>query len=262
MKSLFAPPRLGWPMLPLVGLLLTSCLAPSRAQGQTTAPPAATGAFSPAQRQEIVGILRDALREDPTILRDAVAAMEMAEQRDREGLARNAIARNRAALVGNAADPVRGNPAGRITVVEFFDARCPYCKGMVPALAELLRRNRDVRLVQKDLPILGPNSVLASRALLAAQRQGRYADYHDALLTTREDLTEAVLKREAEKLGLNWQRIRTEMDMPDIRQRLDANLALAHEIGIEGTPAFIVGDHLAPGAMDLAALERLIGEAR
>jgi protein-disulfide isomerase len=71
-----------------------------------------------------------------------------------------------------------------------------------------------------------------------------------------------VLKREAEKLGLNWSRIRTEMDMPDIRQRLDANLALAREIGIEGTPAFIVGDRLVPGALDLAALERLIGEAR
>jgi protein-disulfide isomerase len=254
-KSLFVLPAALRTLLTALALL--GLAAGAHAQG--TAP--ASG-FTATQRQEIVSILREALREDPTILRDALVAVEMADQRDREGQTRGGIARNRAALVGNAADPVRGNPQGRITVVEFFDARCPYCKQMVPALAEVLRRNRDVRLVQKDLPILGPNSVLASRALLAAQRQGKYAEYHDALLTTREDLTEAVLKREAEKLGLNWQRIRTDMDMPDIRQRLDANLALARDIGIEGTPAFIVGDRLVPGALDLAGLERLIAEAR
>ena len=245
----------------LLGVLVQAALLlPASAHAQGPQPPA-TG-FSPAQRQEIMGILRDALREDPTILRDALAAMEMAEQRDRDGQARAGIARNRAALVATATDPVRGNPQGAITVVEFFDARCPYCKRMVPALAELLRRNRDVRLVQKDLPILGPNSQLASRAMLAAQRQGKYAEYHDALLSTREDLTEPVLKREAEKLGLNWARIRADMELPEIRQRLDANLALARDIGIDGTPAFVVGDRLVPGALDLAALEQLVAAAR
>jgi protein-disulfide isomerase len=254
-SHLFAKARFGMLLAAALLALLLTAGAQRSAQGQGTG-------FTPPQRQEIVGILREALREDPTILRDALAAMEMAEQRDREGQARSGIARNRAALVGNPADPVRGNPAGAITVVEFFDARCPYCKRMVPALNELVRRNRDVRLVSKDLPILGPNSVLASRALLASQRQGKYAEYHDALLTTREDLTEPVLKREAEKLGLNWARLRTDMDLPEIRQRLDANLALAREIGIEGTPAFVVGDRLAPGALDLAALEQLVAAAR
>jgi protein-disulfide isomerase len=238
-------------------LLAATLLVPNGVRAQAPA----TG-FSPAQRQEIVGILRDAMRDDPTILRDALAALEMAEQLDREGRARGGIARHRAALVSDPADPVRGNPTGAITVVEFFDARCPYCKRMVPALNELVRRNPDVRLVSKDLPILGPNSVLASRALLAAQRQGKYAEYHDALLSTRDDLTEPVLKREAEKLGLNWARLRADMDRPEIRQRLDANLALAREIGIEGTPAFVVGDRLAPGALDLAGLEQLVAAAR
>ena len=239
-----------------LALLALACLAPpAHAQGQATG-------FTPAQRQEIIGILRDALREDPTILRDALEAVEMAEQRNREGLARSGIAANQEALFHNPADPVRGNPQGAITLVEFFDARCPYCKRMVPALNELVRRHRDVRLVLKDMPILGPNSLLASRALLAAQRQGKYHEYHDALLSAREDLTEPVLKREAEKLGLNWARLRADMDDPAIAQRLAANVALARQIGIEGTPAFIVGERLVPGAVDLAGLEAMVAEAR
>lgn len=271
MTPLFAPGRPARSNLPFLrrwlgaALLALALLLPAAAHaqgGSAAGQPSLSGSFTPAQRQEIVGILRDALRDDPTILRDALAAMEMAEQRDREGLARGAIARNRAALVNTPTDPVRGNPTGAITVVEFFDARCPYCKRMVPAVAELLRRHRDVRLVQKDLPILGPSSVLASRALLAAQRQGKYAEYHDALLSTREDLTEPVLKREAEKLGLNWARLRADMDAPEIARRLEANLALARELGIEGTPAYVVGDRLVPGALDLAGLEQLVATAR
>lgn len=224
--------------------------------------PAHAQGLSPEQRQEVLGILREALRTDPSILREALAAMEQAEEQGRAAQAQGAIRRNAERLFRNPADPMRGNPAGAVTLVEFFDARCPYCKRMTPALAELLRRQRDVRLVLKDLPILGPNSVLASRALLAAQRQGKYQEYHDALLATREDLTEAVLKREAEKLRLDWARLRADMETPEIQQRLAANLALAHEIGIEGTPAFVIGERLVPGATDLAGLEQLVAEAR
>ncbi len=223
---------------------------------------AAAQSFTPAQRQEIVGILREALRSDPSILRDALEAVQNAEEMHRSEQARTAIARNREALTRNPADPVRGNPNGAITVVEFFDARCPYCKRMPPVLAELLRRNRDVRIVVKDMPILGPNSLLASRALLAAQRQGKYHEYHDALLGTREDITEPALQREAQKLGLDWARLRRDMEDPGIRDRLAANLALARELGIEGTPAFVIGNLLEPGAADLARLEALLAEAR
>jgi protein-disulfide isomerase len=244
------PVRLPIPLLFALSLLALPA-APALAEG-----------FTPAQRQEIVGILRQALREDPSILREAMEAMQVAEQRDRADQAQAAIALHREALEHDSTDPVRGNPQGAVTMVEFFDARCPYCKRMAPALAELLRRQRDLRLVSKDLPILGPNSLLASRSLLAAQRQGKYHEYQDALLALREEPTEPVLKREAEKLGLNWAALRRDMDDPAIQRRLDANLALAHAIGIEGTPAFIIGDRLVPGAVDLATLERLVAEAR
>jgi protein-disulfide isomerase len=232
------------------------------AAGLAFAQPALAEGFTPEQRREIVDILRDALRQDPGILRDALMALQEAEVRDRTGAQRAAIAENAEALFRNAEDPVKGNPQGTVTIVEFFDARCGYCKQLHPAMEQMLRRQRDVRLVLKDLPILGPNSLLASRALLAAQRQGKYAELHDALLKLREEPTEPVLKREAEKLGLDWARLRREMDDPAIARRLEANTRLATALRIEGTPALVIGETLVPGAVDLATLERLVAEAR
>lgn len=240
MKTLFGPA--------LAGLLLA---APALAQG-----------FTPEQRQEILGIVRQALKEDPSILRDALSALEESETQERAGAQRAAIAAHADALFRDAADPVKGNPQGKVTLVEFFDARCGYCKQMEPAVQQLLRRQPDVRLVLKDLPILGPNSVLASRALLAAQRQGKYAELHDALLKLREEPAEPVLRREAERVGLDWARLRREMDDPAIQQRLQGNLRLAQALRVEGTPALVIGETLVPGAVDLATLERLVAEAR
>lgn len=226
------------------------------------APTAFAQVLTPEQRREVVDILRDALKQDPSILRDALVALEQADTRDRAGALRAAIAENAEALFRNPEDPVKGNPQGAVTVVEFFDARCGYCKQLHPTMEQLLRRQRDVKLVLKDLPILGPNSLLASRALLAAQRQGKYAELYDALLKLREEPAEPVLRREAERAGLDWTRLRREMDDPAIGRRLEANTRLAGLLRIEGTPALVIGDTLVPGAVDLASLERLVAEAR
>jgi protein-disulfide isomerase len=239
-------------------LALATMLLPGPLAAQGTAPPG----FSPEQRAAIVDILREALRQDPSILREALMALEAAETRDREGAVRSAIAAYAEALLRDPADPVKGNPQGAVTIVEFFDARCGYCKQMHPVVEQLLRRQPDVRLVMKDLPILGPNSVLASRALLAAQAQGKYAALHEALMRLREEPAEPVLRREAERVGLDWARLRREMDDPAIQRRIEANGRLAVALRIEGTPAMVIGEALVPGAVDLATLERLVGEAR
>jgi protein-disulfide isomerase len=222
--------------------------------------------FSPAQRAEIVEILRDALRQDPSILRDALGALDQAENAARLESRQAAIAQQMAALFRDPADPVRGNPRGDVTIVEFIDPRCGYCKQMHPAMEALLARDRNIRVVMKDLPILGPNSVLASRALLAAHRQGRYAAMQDALMTLRGEPTEPVLRQTAERVGLDWTRLRRDMDDPAIGQRIEANVRLAQAIGVEGTPALVVAGSgtpsFVPGAVDLPALERLVAEAR
>ena len=231
--------------------------------------PAPAQALSEAQRAEVVEILRRALREDPSILRDAVTAMQDAEERDRAEAGRAAIQRSADQLFRDAADPVRGNPRGDVTIVEFFDARCGFCKQLHPALEALLRRDANLRIVMKDLPVLGPNSVLAARALLAAHRQGRYAALQDALLTHRGEPTEAVLRDMAQRLGLDWARLRREMDDPAIQRRIETNQRLAQSLGIQGTPALVIAGaagpgtaQLVPGAVDLAQLERMVAEAR
>ena len=267
--------------LPLLAALAVLILAPV---GHAQAPQPGAPAAAAITREALPGLLREilrsdpsilaealkanpailgeALRENPGILRDAFEALQALEMQDRETAAREAIAENRAALFRDAADPVRGNPTGAVTLVEFTDARCPYCKQLHTAMTELMRRNPDVRVVLKDLPVLGPNSVLAARALLAAQRQGRYGPLHDALMALREDLTEPVIRREAEKAGIDWARLRREMDDPAIADRIARNRRMAELLRIEGTPAVVIGDTLLPGAVDLATLERLVETER
>ncbi|MDB5371255.1 MAG: DsbA-like protein [Roseomonas sp.] len=252
------------PRLATLALLGLCAATPVLAQEPAVAPAAgpAPGALSPAQRQEVVEVLRQALRQDPSILREALAAVQAAQQQDRQTAQRDAIAARADALLRNPADPVKGNPQGDVTLVEFFDARCGYCKVLHPTMEQLLKSDRNIRVVLKDLPILGPNSVLASRALLAAQRQGKYLPLQDALMRLRGEPTEAVLKTEAERAGLDWARLRRDMDDPAIQQRLEGNLALAHDLSIEGTPALIIGGTLVPGAVDLATLQQLVAKAR
>ncbi|MDQ1080157.1 protein-disulfide isomerase [Pseudoroseomonas cervicalis] len=246
----------------LAGLLaLSPAAAPAQPAGPANAP-ANAGALSPQQREEVVQILRDSLTRDPSILRDALAALQQAEQQGRADAQTAAIRANQAALLRDAADPAKGNPRGELTIVEFFDPRCGYCKALHPTMAALLAADRNLRVVLKDLPILGPASVTASRALLAAQRQGKYAEYQDALMRLRGEPTEAALQAEAQKLGLDWARLRRDMEDPAITERLQRNLALARALSIEGTPALVIGDTLVPGAVDLPTLQRLVAEAR
>jgi protein-disulfide isomerase len=119
-----------------------------------------------------------------------------------------------------------------------------------------------VRLVYKDMPVLGPGSVIGARALLAAQKQGGYQRLHDALMTGTPDITEDTVRTASTKLGLDWDRLKTDMNAPDVTARIEANLALSRKLEIQGTPAYIVGTKMLPGAVDLADLQAAIAAAR
>jgi protein-disulfide isomerase len=252
-----AVPALRATWLCQVLLLLLTAVAALPLPGAASAQP-----LSSQQRAEVVEVLREALKRDPTILRDAVAAMQQAQQQDRSVSQRGAIATHREALLHDVSDPVKGNPRGDVTIVEFFDVRCGYCKVLHPTMESLLRADGGVRLVLKDLPVLGAASVTASRALLAAQRQNKYLPLQDALMRLRGEPTEAVLQAEAERVGLDWARMQRDMADPTIESRLQGNLDLARALSIEGTPALVIGDTLVPGAVDLATLRKLVAEAR
>jgi protein-disulfide isomerase len=209
--------------------------------------------FTPAQRAEIVEIVRQALKQDPTILRDALAAMQASDSRA-------AVEAVRGKLV-TSADPVAGNPKGDVTIVEFFDTRCPYCRAMEPEMEKFVADHHNVRLVYKDLPILGPASVLGSKALLAAKEQGDYEKMRDAVMQLPPDTTPEMIQATARKLGLNWDRLSHDMESPAVRQQIADNLKLAHELGIDGTPAMVVGDTLIQGAVDPSDLRQAVEQA-
>lgn len=225
-------------------------------------PPAAAQPFTPEQRAAIVDILREALRTDPSILREAFAALEAAE-REAEAEARRAGVRAQSdALFRNADDPALGPARARVTLVEFTDYRCPYCRSMRGVILDLLRQERDVRVVVKPMPILGPPSVTAARAAMAAHLQGKFAPFHDALLALRGEIDEAAVLQVAAEVGLDVGRLRRDMNGSEVTRRISAALDLAQALGLQGTPAYVVGETVFPGAVPLARLREAVAEAR
>lgn len=237
----------------LAGLLLSAtALIP---------PSAWADEFTSAQRAEIIAIIRDAMKRDPSILRDAVVALQADDAERDKTAARGAVLAAKNDLV-NANDPIAGNPHGSVTIVEFFDVRCPYCRKLEPEMTAFLAADHDVRLVYKDLPILGPASVLGTKALLAARKQDGYLKLREVLMRLPPDITRAEIETEARKLGLDTTRLLHDMDDPSIQKQIDANLALAQRLDIQGTPAMIVGNDMLAGTMDTAELKAAVAQAR
>ena len=245
----------------LAGLLLAGMPAHAQPLVQTN-PLQQLGNFTTQQRQEIIAIVRDALRTDPSLLRDAITALQEDEERQKSSAARGAITELSQALTRSPGDPVAGNPAGDVTVVEFYDVRCPYCRRMLPVVAELLKRDPGVRIVYKDFPILGPASTLAARALLAAHKQGGYLKMHTVLMTGAPALDQDGLRAATNRAGLDWDRLQRDMNDPDIAARIAANLALGKRLEIRGTPAYVIGQQILPGAVDVADLVAAVAAAR
>jgi protein-disulfide isomerase len=164
-------------------------------------------------------------------------------------------------LVADSRDPAIGNPDGDVTLVEFFDYRCGYCRAMVDSINELVASDPDVRVVMKEFPILGPESLLAAKAALAADRQGAYAAMHFALMA-EDRIDEAAIRRLAAANDLDVDRLMADMESEPVRAHIQDNIRLAQSLGISGTPSFVVGETLLPGAVPLAALNEHIGAER
>lgn len=218
--------------------------------------------FSPQQQQEIERIVRDYLKTHPEVIIEAAKALEAKEQEAQQQRAKAAIDANREKLVSDSDSPVMGNPKGDVTVVEFFDYQCPYCKKMNAPLNDAMAKDGKLRVVFKEWPVLGPESVIAARASLAAQKQGKYREFHNALMESKGRLSEATVMSIADKVGLDTKKLKKDMDAPDVQEELKQNQALASALQLEGTPAFIIGSQMAPGAINADTLQAMIDAAR
>jgi protein-disulfide isomerase len=206
--------------------------------------------------------IHDYILAHPEVL---IQSLRIAKEREETRAAeqgKTLLASLRNDLVDDPNAPVRGNPSGDVTLVEFFDYRCPYCRQVEPFLQALIKNDHGLRVVVKELPILGPASVYAARVALAANKQGKYEQFHAAVMSKRSNLDEATLLRLAEDSGLTLDRLRTDMNSPDVDAEIKRTTEIAKTLRLTGTPAFIVGTELIPGATDLETLQALLDEAR
>jgi len=165
-------------------------------------------------------------------------------------------------LLNDPASPVLGAQTGDVTMVEFFDYRCPYCKQMAPELPKLIAADPGLRIVMKEFPILGPASVIAARVALVAAAHGKYPAFHAAMFAFSGVIEEAAVLEVAQSVGLDPATVHNEMNGPGIEAELRRNHALAEIMGIGGTPTFIIGGTVLPGAVPVDNLKRLIGDQR
>jgi protein-disulfide isomerase len=218
--------------------------------------------FDPAQTTRIEEIVRAYLIEHPEVLKEAIAALQAKEEAAKAAQQANALSQYQDQLLSDPASPVAGNPMGDVTVIEFFDYKCPYCKKVTPALNELLETDKSVRIVFKEFPILGESSLLAARAALAAAKQGRYLEFHAALMEHRGNFDDATIRLIAETRGLDAAKLEADMKSEDVEQQIRDNHALAQAMSIRSTPTFVIGDQIIPGAVSIDDLKAIIAEVR
>jgi protein-disulfide isomerase len=238
----------------VLGALLTSTAVIARA-----AEP-----LSDAQRGTVENIVRDYLLKNPEIIVESLRGYEETHRQASEKEARQAIATSGDELEKDPTSPVVGNQQGDVTLVQFFDYRCGYCKKVVPSIQELLKTDKNIRMVFKEFPILGPDSVTASRAALAAWKiaPDKYLPFHVAMMESRGEMNEARVLEIGKKVGIDVDKLKAAMSDPAIKATIDRNIELARKLQINGTPAFIIGGQLVPGAVDLATLREMVATAR
>jgi protein-disulfide isomerase len=171
---------------------------------------------------------------------------------------------SRKAVTDDYVAPKRARPGYDVTIVEFFDYNCPYCRRMEPVLNNLLASDPKVRIVYRDWPIFGPASREAARAAIASQWQNRHAAFHEALLTSPARLDSAGVKAAATRAKVDWTRLQRDLKAhgAEIDALLTRTNAIAEAIGFNGTPALIVGSQVVAGAVDLPSLRKLVASAR
>lgn len=236
-------------MRALIALTLTAALATPLAAQELS-------------EEAIKKLALEAILENPEIVMEAVAILQARDAERAEAEAEAAISSSRDTLLGDPNAPVVGNPDGSVTVVEFFDYNCGFCRRAGPEVEALLAADSDVRVVYREWPILSEGSVFGARAALAAREQGMYAEMHKALMTARSRVDETTVMRIADDLGLDTEKLRVDMDSDAVEEHLQTTRALATSLGFTGTPSFVIGDTRVPGFVEVDRLQAIVDQAR
>ena len=222
----------------------------------------ATPAAASTDKAALGKSIRDYLMANPEVLVEAMQELERKQDSQRDAVAQKGVQENQAELYRDPDSPVGGNPNGDVVIVEFNDYQCPYCKRAYQAVKSVTGADGKVKIVYKDLPILGDASRIAALAALAAVKQGKHLALHSALMEFTGKLDRDKIFEIAASVGLDRARLEKDMEDPKLKQHIERNLELASALGIRGTPAFVIGTQFVPGAVDAAAMKQLIADAR
>ena len=244
------------------GLIAVGALLGVRATLPSQLAAATPAAAMTGDKAALGKAIREYLIANPEVLVEAMQELERKQDSQRDTVAQKAIQENRTQLVSDPESPIAGNPNGDVTIVEFSDYQCPYCKRTHAAVKSILASDSKVKLVFKDLPILGEASRIAALAALAATKQGKHLPFHNALMEFGGKLDRDKIMQIAGSVGLDVAQLQKDMEDPKLKEIIDHNMALASALGVRGTPAFVIGDQFVPGAIDADTLKQLIAAAR
>lgn len=207
-------------------------------------------------------LVLETILANPEIIMEAVAILEQRQAEVQASAQVEVLSNQRELLERDPNAPVLGNPDGDVTVVEFFDYNCPYCKRAMEQVKGLIDADSNVRLVYREWPILGDGSVFAAKAALAARNQGKYEEFHWTLMAIKGRAEEASVMRVANEVGLDIEQLRRDMEAPEVEEHIATSMRLTQSLGFNGTPSFVIGDALVPGFVEQSQLEEYVAEVR
>lgn len=232
--------------------------------GFATTAYAQSAPLTPDQERAVQKLIIKTIQDQPGIILDVLKSMNSRSGFTEEGIVKRTIAFRYEGIFNNPNDEVGGNPDGDVTLVEFFDYRCGFCKLVYPFVKQLLKEDGNIKYVYKEFPILGPQSVYAARAALASRAQGKYFEYSDALMESRGTLDKSRVLLIAKDVGLDTDLLEEEIEWKEgeAENIFRNNYSLAEDLNIVGTPGFVIGDVVIRGAVDLATLKSTVAKAR
>ena len=222
--------------------------------------------FSPTQRSEIEAIIKDYLIKHPETLQEAIAELEKRQTLAEAEKIKTVIKDNQATLFSSPRQVTLGNLNGDVTMVEFFDYNCGYCKRALADMLDLMKADPKLRIVLKEFPVLGQGSVEAAQVSIAVRMQDKegkkYLEFHQRLLGNRGEINKARAMATAKEAGLDMARLEKDLTSPEIKATLEESFKLAEPLGVNGTPAYVIGTDVVVGAVGFQALKEKVSAAR
>lgn len=234
------------------------------ARADTVAPTAGGKVFTDEQKKALGDIIRDYLIKNPEIMFEVQSALDEKSQKEQDAKLKDFMAKNAKEIYRAAGSSVAGDPNGDVTVVEFFDYNCGYCKRAMPDMLALLEQDKNLRFVLKEFPVLGQGSVEAAHVATAVNKLApeKYLDFHKKLLSARGEANKARAMEAAVAVGLDAAKIEAEMKSAEVQASLEEGFGLANGLGLTGTPSYVIGQQVIPGAIGMPKLKDRIAEVR